>query len=291
LVGSFASPFYWLLAHRYQVPGLQFQVDCALLGLRLLCNRKVPVPYREIYRLLFWPMNSARYFEFDFMWRCLTGIPIRRYLDVSSPQMFPILLIDTRRELVADLINPDMRDLQGTAKLVRALGLDNRCNLNDYLIGSAPFEAESFDLITSMSVVEHIPQDTAGVERMWRLLKPNGRLLLTVPCAAEALEEYEDQNQYGVLEPDEEGFYFFQRYYDQKLLQERIFRVTGEPRHQAVYGEITPGSYRKNEQFKISNPNYPAWREPYLMGEQYRYFKDVNSLPGVGVIGLEFVKP
>src|ERR1700687_1580439 len=66
-VGSVSSPTYCLLTYRYHVPALRFRLDCARLGLRLLGNRKGSSSSAQIYRLLFWPMDSTRYFEFDFM--------------------------------------------------------------------------------------------------------------------------------------------------------------------------------------------------------------------------------
>jgi SAM-dependent methyltransferase len=290
LLGTILSPTYWILAHRYAVPGLRFRIDCTLLGLQLLYSRKAPISYSDIYCLIFWPMISVRYFEFDFMWRTLSTRSFQSYLDVSSPRLFPVLAASKKRDIVATLINPDVRDLADTLKLVESMGLESRCRLRDYLVGSAPFNSGSFEIITSISVVEHILEDTQAVQKMWDLLKPGGRLLLTVPCAAHASEEYLDRNEYNLINSNEDGFFFFQRYYDQQLLQERIFRITGQPCRFAVYGEMSPGLYRRNMDSRMSDPNYPAWREPYMMGKEYRYFKSVNDLPGIGVIGMEFVK-
>jgi SAM-dependent methyltransferase len=291
LAGCVLSPVYWLLAHRHHVPGLRFRIDCTVLGLQLLYSRKAPLSFSYVYCLIFWPMVSVRYFEFDFMWHTLATRSFQSYLDVSSPRLFPVLAAKKKRDLMATLINPDMRDLAYTLKLVESIGLESRCKLYDFLIGSAPLDCGSFEIITSMSVVEHIPEDAQAVQKMWDLLKPGGRLLLTVPCAAQASEEYLDRNEYNLMDPDEGGFFFFQRYYDQQLLQERIFPITGQPCRQAVYGEMSPGLYRKDMDSRMSNPNYPAWREPYMVGTEYRYFKSVNDLPGIGVIGMEFVKP
>ena len=290
VVGALLSPTYWVLAHRFRTPGLWSRVDCALLALRLLCDRKAPFPYPDIYRLLFWPLDSVRYFEYDFMWQRLSELPVRSYLDVSSPRLFPIILMMKKRGLFAELINPDASDLAFTANLVKALGLDDRCHLHGCLISAAPFEAESFDVVTSMSVVEHIPQDTQAVQKMWELLKPSGRLILTVPCAAETSEQFINQNLYSLLEPDEQGFIFFQRFYDARALAERIYPVTGQPRRYAVYGERTPGTLRRNADQKWAGCNYPYWREPYMMGREFCYFKSTADMPGEGVIALEFQK-
>jgi SAM-dependent methyltransferase len=290
LAGSVLSPAYWLLAHRYHVPGLRFRLDCARLGLRLLYNHKAPVSYPEIYGLLFWPMDSTRYFEFAFMWDALSEQSPSRYLDVSSPRLFPIILILKKYELFAELLNPDAADLTSTANLIEALRLENRCNLRGCLVSAAPFEPGSFDVVTSISVVEHIPQDTQAVQKMWELLKPGGRLLLTLPCAAQTSEQYINRNEYGLLAPDEEGFFFFQRLYDERLLEERIFSITGQPRQHVIYGERSPGTLRRNLDRKMGDPYYPYWREPYMMGQDFCYFKKLGELPGEGVIGLEFEK-
>jgi SAM-dependent methyltransferase len=139
-----------------------------------------------------------------------------------------------------------------------------------------------------MSVLEHIPQDVQAMQKMWELLKPGGRLLLTLPCAAEASEQYIDQDAYGVLEPDE-GFFFFQRLYDQYLLEERIFAVAGQPRQRVIYGERSPGTLRRITE-RRGDLLYPFWREPYMMGQDFGYFKELGELPGEGVIALEFEK-
>jgi SAM-dependent methyltransferase len=290
LAGSVLSPVYWLLAHRYHVPGLRFRLGCARLGLRLLFNHKAPISYAQIYSLLFCPMDSTRYFEFAFMWDALSKLSIHRYLDVSSPRLFPIILSIKKYELFAELLNPDATDLTSTASLVQALSLAKRCNLRGCLICAAPFETGSFDVVTSISVVEHIPQDTQAVQKMWDLLKPGGRLLLTLPCAAQASEQYIDRNEYGLLAPDEEGYFFFQRLYDQRLLEEKIFSITGQPRQRVIYGEKSPGTLRGNLDRKMADPHYPFWREPYMMGQDFCYFRELGELPGEGVIALEFEK-
>lgn len=290
-LGSVLSPIYWILAHRYDVPGLKFRLDSTLLALRILCSRRAAISYSDIFSLMFWPMVSVRYFEFDFMWRTSSTVAFRSYLDISSPRFFPVLVAFKNHDIIATLLNPDASDLAMTRQVVRAVGIENRCRLQSDLIGTAPFGDASFDIITCISVLEHIPDDTQAVQRMWELLKPQGRLLLTVPCAAGHSEEYVDRNEYGLLNPDEDGFFFFQRYYDQEVLQERIFRITGQPCRYAVYGEMKPGLYRRNMEARASDPNYPAWREPYMMGKDYCYFEAIDDLPGVGVIGMEFLKP
>jgi SAM-dependent methyltransferase len=290
LLGSFLSPIYWLLAYRYRVPGLKFRGECVLLAFRLLLCGKAPRSLQDIYNVLLWPMDSTRYFEFAFAWDVLSDLSASRYLDVSSPRLFPIILTLRNNTLVTELINPDLDDLSCTANFVKALGLEKRCNLHCHLISAVPFDSGSFDVVTSISVVEHIPQDTQAIHKMWNLLKPKGRLLLTLPCAAQASEQYINRNEYGLLAHNEGGYFFFQRLYDQASLEERIFSITGQPRRHAVYGEKLPGTLRRNLDRKMGDPSYPYWREPYMMGQDFRCFNDLSELPGEGVIAMEFEK-
>lgn len=43
------------------------------------------------------------------------------------------------------------------------------------------FEDASFDLCTSTEVFEHVPDDMAGFKELFRVLRPGGRLIFTVP--------------------------------------------------------------------------------------------------------------
>ncbi len=293
VLGSILSPAYWLLAHRYRTPGLQFHLRCARLGLWLLTARRAPLESGWAYQFMFLPMDSTRYFEFEVAWEWIANAPSQRYLDVSSPRLFPILLMFHRPGIMAELINPDRNDLAVTTKLVNAGGLNEQCHLSDHRIEDAPFPPESFDAITCLSVIEHIPQDTAAIQAMWTMLRPGGRLLITVPCMAQASEQYINQNEYGLLSEDEHGFVFWQRFYDPALLAGRVFSVTGLPRRQMIYGEKVTGAFQANALRKRAEflTTYPFWREPYMMGQAYTYFQRVEDLPGEGVIALEFVKP
>lgn len=290
ILSSLLAPAYWMAAHRYRTPGLDLHLACAHFGLHLLFKKKAPLPLGWIHQTMFTPFDSTRYFEFDFMWRASQPVEARRYLDVSSPRLFPILLLHRHPALTADLINPDKHDLLLTRQFLRAAGLTARCDLHQQLIEAAPFAPESFDIITCMSVLEHIPHDTAAAQKMWSLLARGGRLLFTVPCAAAASEQYIDYDEYRLLPMDADGFVFWQRFYDPALLRERFFAVLGEPSRCEVYGEKIPGTFQKNAAQKRANPYYPYWREPYMMGQEYTRFESIEALPGEGVVALEFVK-
>jgi SAM-dependent methyltransferase len=290
LLAPVLAPLYAVMAMRAGAPGLQFRAQCTTLAARYLIRTLPRTSPRTLYELLFWPMDSTRYFEMDFVWRrCLSG-PASRYLDVSSPRLLPLALVLRRPTLRACLLNPDESDLAVTRALAAALRLEDRCTAEPRLIEETQLQASTFDLITSVSVIEHIPDDQRALRHIWRLLQTGGRLLVTVPCAARATDQYTDRNPFGLLRPDEAGYVFWQRYYDEGLLHERIFPITGRPRLMTVYGERQHGSFRANARKRLSNPSYPLWREPYMMSQDYTYFSRVSDLPGEGVVAMEFVK-
>lgn len=288
--GVALGPAFWLLAHGANTPGLGVHRRCAALGLRLLARGGWPRGAALQYVAA--PMDSVRYFEFDFAWRVLTrGAAPRRYLDVASPRLLPALLLDRFPDARADLLNPDAADLAVTRRLVAAQGHAERCRFHGCLMGDAPFAADSFDTVTCISVLEHIPDDADALRAMWRALAPGGRLVLSVPCAASGYDEYVDYNEYGLLEPDATGFVFGQRFYDEASLAERVFAVVGAPAASSVFGERRRGAFAADRDRKLRDPAYPFYREPYTVGRDYTAFARVGDLPGIGVVAMCFVKP
>jgi SAM-dependent methyltransferase len=291
LAGSLLVPVYWVLARFRGLPGLQVRWKCLRLGLRLLVRRQAPIDLKTIILLILYPLDSTRYFELDFVWQALNAGAPGRYLDVSSPRLLFTLLLPEHKTLQADLLNPDKADLAETRKLLQAAGLLARCRLHDCVIAQAPLASASFDVITSVSVVEHIPEDRQAIQKIWGLLKPGGRFILTVPCAAQTSEQYIDRDEYGLHGGGKDGRVFWQRFYDAALLSERIYSVTGQPRRQQIYGERAPGLFLKMATRKRTDRYYPFWREPYMTSREYTWFESVEDLPGEGVIAMEFVKP
>ncbi|MDP2752422.1 MAG: class I SAM-dependent methyltransferase [Rhodocyclaceae bacterium] len=64
----------------------------------------------------------------------------------------------------------------------------NALNICSVAIGelpnTVPYDDATFDLICLFDVLEHIKDDVIALERVKRLLKPGGRLLITVPAYA-----------------------------------------------------------------------------------------------------------
>jgi SAM-dependent methyltransferase len=290
LKGILLAPLYLVMAGIAGAPGIGIHLRCAAISARLLLTGHASLT--RCYNYLFFPMDSTRYFEFHEVLNGLEHLPFHKYLDVSSPRFVPLMLLMRNRAAAANILNPDSTDLQETAGLAAALGLTNRCTFENSTIETVKYEKEIFDLITCISVLEHIPSDKEALEMMWSLLRPGGRLVLTLPCMAQPLEQYISNNDYGVLSPESDGYTFWQRYYDEEHLRKVIFSITGLPAKTVVYGEKSYGLFYRNASMKrLMGELYPFWREAYMMGREYRYFKTIGELPGEGVIMLEFVKP
>lgn len=290
LKGSLLSPLYLLIAKIKGAPGTGFHLKCIAVGICLLITRRVSV--KTCCRLIFYPMDSTRYFEFHEIWQRMKGQTFSNYLDVSSPRLIPMFLLKAVPGAKAELINPDLNDLQETEKMAKAFKLKSRCNFNNDFLDNSNYNPASFDLITCISVLEHIPQDKEILEILWSLLRPGGKIILTFPCMAQPLEQYISYNQYGILEPEDNGYTFWQRYYDSERIQSNIFNIVGMPSYVAIYGEKKCGFFFRNACMKrLLGALYPFWREPYMMSIEYKYFSATDELPGEGVAMLEFTKP
>ena len=58
-----------------------------------------------------------------------------------------------------------------------------RLMLNQTDVTRLPYAAGSFDGVILTEVLEHIPDDLAALREIWRVLKPGGRVAITVPHA------------------------------------------------------------------------------------------------------------
>lgn len=61
---------------------------------------------------------------------------------------------------------------------------------------AVPYPAESFDLIAALDVLEHIEDHTAALQALRGLLKPGGRLLITVPAFPFLWSEHDNSHHH-----------------------------------------------------------------------------------------------
>jgi len=282
-------PAYAAAATAIGTPGMRFHREALSVSLRLAMNGGSKL-IRQAGRLALYPLDSTRYFEFDWVWSALMRLGhVRAYLDVSSPRFFPVSYARRSDVERAVLLNPDATDLATTEEWVAALSFSAKCRFRRQRVEDLDARDGLFDAITSISVFEHIVDERPALAALRRLLAPGGTALLTLPCAATGYDQYRDYDEYGLAAPDSEGRYFFQRFYDTASLRQRVLSVMGEPSRVVVYGEREPGFFGRNAEAKMRGLPYPFWREGYMMGRNFQIYPSIDDLPGEGVVALEFI--
>ena len=76
-------------------------------------------------------------------------------------------------------INPDF--LAAFARGIAAGGLGERIAGVPLAGGQIPLADATADVVTSFTVLEHVPDEQAALAEMYRVLKPGGRLIISVP--------------------------------------------------------------------------------------------------------------
>lgn len=75
-----------------------------------------------------------------------------------------------------------------------------------------PYASESFDAITLTDVLEHVADETAALDELFRVLKPGGRLIITTP----------HKGLFGFMDPDNYAWHLRTRF---PRLFRRLFRM------------------------------------------------------------------
>jgi SAM-dependent methyltransferase len=222
------------------------------------------------------PLDPSRYLELPWAIDHLGAQPGERVLDLASPKLLAVVLA-RRRVLVTsvDQLEREIEDWQALAGDVDGLELrvgDGR---------SLPFEDASFDHAYSISVLEHIeePGDAEALAELARVVRPGGRVLVTLPHAQAYREDWRDAPVYA-NEPGG-GRSFFQRWYDPARVDAL---VTVAPALELVSREVVRMSPNWNDAYVRSFP----WLVP--LGPLYGLLGREVEAPDGDVVRLAFVK-
>jgi SAM-dependent methyltransferase len=161
---------------------------------------------KQVLRTIINPFDITRDVEFGYLLKMLKRYNIRHdtILDISSPFIMAYVLSGHSRVTKTD-INPAESEM-----------IKEGPNLNFQLEDGTQlsFQDNSFDLVYSISVIEHIHGNYAdAVQEMVRVLKPGGYLCLTFPVSAQHTEEWFDHRMYPA-QYQKDGKAFFQYRFD-----------------------------------------------------------------------------
>lgn len=113
-----------------------------------------------------------------------------------------------------------------SSKIQYGIGVDFKVGVSDFdniktlqlrLDEQLPFEDNSFDVVTMLAVLEHLEYEHQILQEIHRVLKPNGKLVLTVPSVwSKPVLEF---LSYRLKIVNEAEIRDHKRYYDRKKLK------------------------------------------------------------------------
>ena len=154
------------------------------------------------------------------LWDCV-GIPFRFLL--FDQRWLPVFgwttLEEARFAAVLPVIEGELLDVgAGPNRLVRQYGHGIGVDVYDWRGGALvvettaqlPFDGAHFDTVTFVAALNHIPYRLAAVKEAWRLLRPHGKLVITmigplIGMVGHLLWWYSEDKQRGGMKPGEVG--------------------------------------------------------------------------------------
>lgn len=177
------------------------------------------------------PIDYVRYREFAFVLEVINRyMPSPRVvLDISSPKLLPLTIaygIRAASVYAIDILSSEVRDVQTAAEYLCLPNL--AAEVQD--VRGLGLAADRFDLVTSVSVFEHIAPEKDGdvpaVRELGRVIASGGIAVITVPFAKSYFAEYRIGQVYERASRGDESV-FFQRFYDYDLLMRNIVQASG----------------------------------------------------------------
>jgi len=279
--------YFWNKTNKSILPGRKFAEYGSKIGRNLLFKRKLSI------KLLLNPVSIVRYFEFDYAQKYLEINEQDKILDISSPYLFGFYQ-SSKFVIPYYYINPDRVDLTNVISLSRKLKFKGNYSPQEIDALNIPYEDSFFSKVISISVIEHIKDDgdTLALKEMWRVLKPNGILILTFPVKKEYNIEYKENDEYNLNVGHASGGYFFQRIYNEQKIKERLlssidnFKITSKE----IFGTATKDFFNEYKKRWIKYSYWETVKDPFYVTKYFTYFSDVNDLKDIGVMGLTIKK-
>lgn len=197
-------------------------------------------------KVLVCPVDLWRYVEFPFILSHLgkQNNASQDILDISSPKLLSLY--------IAQKFNCNITATDIVPRTIDEVNWYKRANSKKNLWGKIEdakrlsFADETFSIVYSVSVLEHIGNDSdiKAIKEMARVLKPGGKLLITVPLVTTYTEEWKERDVFGCQVRSSDRNVFFSRYYDVNSLQSRLIGPSGLRLLQIrAWQETTPGWY------------------------------------------------
>lgn len=279
--------YFWHRAEQSTLPGKEF----ALFGFRNGWNLLFKGKFSP--RLILNPVSIVRYFEYDFVDSNLQFKSEMKILDISSPYLFGFYQA-VKHSLEYFYINPDEKDLSNVIYLSAKMNFKSRYLPRQMNALALDYPDNFFDSVISISVIEHIENDgdNAAIKEIWRVLKPGGILLFTVPVKKTYEIEYRERDEYNLNQDRKAEKYFFQRIYDNQKIGERLLSSISnyEIISKKVFGSTDIKFYVEYKKRWMKFSYWETVKDPYYITTKFAYFNAINELEDIGVTGLTIKK-
>ncbi len=283
------SQYFWCKADKKLLPGKDFFSFGRSVAYKLVSKGSLSP------KLLLNPVSIVRYFEYDFALRSISTEHSRnnKFLDISSPYLFGFYLASSFGGEY-NYINPDKTDLSLVKKYSSKLKFAMKYSADSADATSLSFSDNSFSHIISISVIEHINGngDSEAIKEMWRVLKPNGILILTFPVAKTFEEEFSDKDTYGLNVKQAKEKFFFQRVYDESSIKERLLdKITDFTiLSKEIFGESESGFYQSYSERWKKNGLSETVKDPYYISIYFKKLDSFEQINDSAVIGITLRK-
>lgn len=250
-------------------PGLPDDLPPDILRNRGNAKKLLLFFYHLVHRIT--PIDYVRCREFSFSLEAMGKHmpPPRNILDISSPKLLPLTFAKSLKDSFVYSIDLLENEVAFVESARRRLQLNNlTCERMD--ARSLRFPDNSFDLITSISVLEHIAPEKGGevsaVKEMHRVLSPKGIAIITVPFSWSSFAEYKKGTVYE-RNAHRDDRQFFQRIYDLHTLGESI--LTASPMEPVSLRFIEERIFTKNPHRRLAHYICGTWLRTLIFGPFY----------------------
>ncbi|RMF94512.1 MAG: class I SAM-dependent methyltransferase [Candidatus Schekmanbacteria bacterium] len=173
------------------------------------------------------------------------------------------------RNINLTMVNPDPNDLDESRGMASLLQDASIRFMDGVSATKLPFPDNSFDVVVSISVIEHISDDgdSAAMAEFVRVARPGGKIIITFPVMGEYYEEFRAHDPYGSQSWDRERkMFFFQRFYDEEAINERLIAQHNiDVISKEYYIEKKPGIFDKYMRNCIRKGIFYSSTDPLVM--------------------------
>lgn len=194
--------------------------------------------FKKKISLFFRPIDAVRYTEFSYLYKYIkkNGLSKMSILDISSPYIMAYVFSKKNKVIKTDIDSKEKNFIKEHKNLIFRIEDATKLTFTD----------NTFDLVYSISVIEHIfIKYKEAIREMLRVTKVGGYVYLTFPVAATFKEEWSEGEVYE-MQHKVGGKTFFQYRFDEANVEDIIKDITeygGFIVERDIFWEAKDGKY------------------------------------------------